>query len=382
MMKRPPTGEAASATRLAHGPDADELTASAFARYAGVTPATITKEIQLGRLRARRVAGDGRGTFSIAHVDGEVWLANRRTRLLRRSRKPWNALQERLLAHCSATGGTLTKVASRIGCARGTLDAWLEHKDRALSERYIRALADELEISYEVALAEAGGETAEEKSKRTMREKVLPNAPQPGTPKFHAARRKGHAKLRNRPRSAETKARIAAGNRRAESGERGRRALDEWRARSGADVLQQVWKWLAWHPKPRRQDVRQYAQTVAVRLDRDVDDVLTVWEPYLKRLGAWSVGGAKRKDDERETLCSLAQAVLGESVEGIETERQLHAEVALLYWQSGGWRSGRFGVPAASGDPGSPDPRWRPVMIDRVRSLAGVEIHALWLQRS
>jgi excisionase family DNA binding protein len=69
-VERPPIREAASATRLARGPDADEfLNACQVARLRGCGDATVGRAIKRGDLRATRVGDEWR----IRRADADAW---------------------------------------------------------------------------------------------------------------------------------------------------------------------------------------------------------------------------------------------------------------------------------------------------------------------
>ncbi len=358
---------APSETRLA----TDSVEVAVFsprevAALEGLTESAVRYEIRKGHLVAERSGHEWR----VSPQACEIWRGARRARQASRRLKAWNALQERLLAHMAASGLSLNAVALKIGCGYQTLYAWFAHRDRTLSQAYIDGLADLFGISSAVAKAEAGGLSAEER-KRAAAIKNLENVPQPGTERFAEARRKGTETLRetwrHREWSPDERARIAEGNRRAGSGERGRAMLKSYHESSRSRLLSPLWQFMRHHGKQPRKVVNEWAKVIAGRLDMSTNDVLLAWRPYLEKAGMWSARGAPRKDAARATLRELLHAEVAKLAEEIGLN-ELEARVGFAFWLIGGF----VDVPSATDchDDGY-HPKHRAQVIRRVDWLIG-----------
>lgn len=234
-------------------------------------------------------------------VCGKECAAARRRRF-----EPRNQLQARCIEWTAERHSDLTTLAREVGMPPHRLLLWLRQGVYAKHE-LIRALATYFGIPYAKALSEAGGETFEEWSRRTARERataVLGNPRGSDEAKARAAvggrasrgvtRRKGtgeriSAALKASPRRAEYNARLA-----------------EIHGTLRMRLLHSLVAWLKAHPAASRADIEARAELVADRYGLTGPAVMTAWRDFLERSGRLPSQGRPRSTESR---CELVRAV-------------------------------------------------------------------------
>lgn len=204
---------------------------------------------------------------------------------------PWNRLQQRLRERMAAEQLTLKDVAAAAGVSRATIRLWYQKQGRFLTSSSLTGLARVLGLSFEAALAEAGGTTGEQEMARTGRSNIATARPASGTAKFKSARQKAGATMRGRPHRPEWNERIRASLIAVGAPAAGARKLRAIQSTAEGQSRQRLWAWLRWHPHPTRGQVIAHAGEIARRLGRPDAEVLAAWKPHLADRGIWALGG-------------------------------------------------------------------------------------------
>jgi transcriptional regulator with XRE-family HTH domain len=182
---------------------------------------------------------------------------------------------------------TLEQFAARVGVTRSQLGSWLRNKGQTLSSRFLAALAENFAISYEQAVGEAGGVTAEQRAAQVLRDA-------PWRKKFTADdyRKSGQSRRGTaRNPAAVTKSFTTF----QENGafERWRDAGKKYMESRDGRVVQSFIAWRRHHPKHSAKERSERARIVAAKytaqgLKITTEVVLALWRPYVPTAGGQS----------------------------------------------------------------------------------------------
>jgi hypothetical protein len=249
-----------------------------------------TAEGKAQRLRARwRTCPECSRRQLVPPNRDATWRACSRACISAGRRHPaWNALQRHCLEWMAEHGMNLSAFAQEAGVRYLALRRWFVIPQSTLRQEKLLALAETLGISPEQAKADAGGLSAEDRASAFghalgARMASILNSPEhrgkggrahrgrPKPPDFGAKLRiaqLGH------PDYAQRMARLAAMTKAPE-----RRALHSLVMRLRAA------------PAPSRDDLTNWAEPVAERLNLPRQAVLAVWRPHLQKRGLLGKGG-------------------------------------------------------------------------------------------
>jgi hypothetical protein len=322
------------------------------------------------RFRPGHYRGPEQGEERTCDCGRKVWVPERRretwracsttcARLAKSTLKPRNALQRRCWEWIRANGSTIAGLGRAADVAPDTLREWFRRKGSSTSSRTIHALADLLEISYEQALSEAGGVTADQKRAEHNRQLIAAHWPEPGTPEFFERQRRAARSPKGAPNPEHTARRLAT--RKATGGyQRFRDAGDAFARSPTQRVLRTLRNYVRWHAEPSSTDITRWAQQTGVWTGLDAGVVLALWRPVLRDLGLHSGAGRKRLEARCELIRTLQtewpRSASGRIARGFWKVAQQRVETAegssapqtdhdLLTW----WRHHVKHCPEASG---------------------------------
>jgi hypothetical protein len=214
----------------------------------------------------------------------------------RRTLKARNPLQQRVLSYLAQERLTLSAFSRHVGLGPTVVAKWVKHENGTTSSATIQRLAVFFQMSYEQALEEAEGVTAEDRKIRDATERMSQYWPKAGTEEARdGARRAGRAK--HPPRSAAHTAKLIASHtasgvqqRFAANGAAEKRSI---RGRVRASLM-------AYLMKSRSRtlgDIKRWKQETAARFNLPVGEVHAIWEPHLLKHGLIPPGGRPNEID-------------------------------------------------------------------------------------
>lgn len=208
----------------------------------------------------------------------------------------WNPLQMRALGYLATERVSFSELARRAEVPHSALREWFYQHGSTISERALRGLADVLGLSFEHALAEAGGKTSAQRRvehARAIYQQVLASGrwPSPGTPAFQARQLRAARAKRSTPSAEATAARQATkqasgGYQRALDALIASRRTPQGRA-SSALTGRLLWR----QPAPSKEEIQRWAEEVGARFGLRPDVVMAIWRPRLVGKGLTPAGG-------------------------------------------------------------------------------------------
>jgi transcriptional regulator with XRE-family HTH domain len=200
--------------------------------------------------------------------------------------KRWNDLLGRCADYIKEHGLTISAFCEMVGTSTAVLNQWRRGAGRRVPRVLIERLAELFEMPYDDALAEAGGETAEDvktaKGKRLSALSVAARKTLEGQTRFAAGHRKGAAARRGGKQSPEHTAKVVRAL--TENGTYDR--LRERSRQTNGQVRQALVGWLNGNPTPTREELIRRAEDVGKRYGQlPVESVLPIWRPGLERHG-------------------------------------------------------------------------------------------------
>jgi hypothetical protein len=215
----------------------------------------------------------------------------------------WNLLQKRLLRRMGEDKLSFRQMTSAMGVADPALRYWFTTEGSTTPSSTIQAIVDFLaqdDLTYERALQEAGGITAEGRMRESGRAMAAANLPKAGTDAAREQARRAAAAWsakRDKTRNPDgvkrrlatleangTQARFAAGGIAFARSLRGR-------------IVHALFGRLNGNAAPTRDEIQRWAGDVSARLaDPEVGPlpptaIVEIWRPYLEARGVWSNSG-------------------------------------------------------------------------------------------
>jgi hypothetical protein len=236
--------------------------------------------------------------------------------LLQRKSAAWNDLQRRCLRYMAERKLTMSGFAREMAVGQPDLSRWFCHKDTTLAEKNLRRLAQGLNIAFERAVIENGGETYEQRRAKNAR--ALGANYTSHEERQARARKLGLGwKGKRKPRDAIE--RMLATQ---EANGTSKRAVAGLKAASERPSLQIIHclfgrlrhtsppslEQLRDSPELRREwagRLQEWAEQVALQRKETRDVILAHWRPHLMRLGLVSKAGAKFKQARHDLIVEL-----------------------------------------------------------------------------
>lgn len=171
------------------------------------------------------------------------------------------------------------------------LRKWFHERGRAIDGAVIELLAELVGIPTDQAIAEAGGETAQEQAARRGRElqakyltNLSPDARERG-------QRKGAAARTGKTRSAEAVAKSLATK--ALNGAQDRFMAAGWAKKQTVEgrAVSMLYGRLRWPETITPEMIRRWENEAAEALETNISAIRTIWRPYLRKRGLLGAGG-------------------------------------------------------------------------------------------
>ncbi len=207
---------------------------------------------------------------------------------LRSDLKPWNPLQRRVFGYMRAHQPPLSFAgfARLAGVHPSGLRWWVKRPGSSTSGETLTRLAAVLGLSEEQAHKEAGGQTAHDVHLRVGRDQAqgpfATNRLLGYSPEVVKRRAAAQTGLK---RSAETKAKIRAGNRAPELVARARERMRAWHMNLPGQALTRLGHLLAREPEPTPDRRLEWEARIAGELGAKPRVIREIWRPTFFRLG-------------------------------------------------------------------------------------------------
>lgn len=273
---------------IGHYPRTPEQLAEASARR--------STKVQRSCLRCRR-----QYRVKLSEADTRKFCSRWCISAERREFSAWNPLQQRCFTYLANTGSTFADLARLVGTSRSTLGHWFRQKGSVTRKKVLARLAEILEISYDIALREAGGTTTEDikaQQARQMQTRLTPD-------QRRANSQRPRLNQRGKTQTPEHIAKRQAARKASGGYDRTIRAMVEAAKSPRGRMLASLFSRLRDMPAPSRDQIRQWEQDASQKLRRPVADVRKAWRPVLHARKLLHPGGRPPIEVRRQLITDL-----------------------------------------------------------------------------
>jgi transcriptional regulator with XRE-family HTH domain len=208
-----------------------------------------------------------------------------------RKYKPWNSLQRRCFRYMKDMRLLPAEFAASTGVSLEALETWFRRKGSTTSSELLSRLAALFGIPLDVAIQTAGGETAEDRHRRSGVEMAARNFAKPGSEEAKRQQKRASAaaklKVEGRPQSDEHRRKRRESQR--DSGALDRAIAGLRRANSSKEnrAVQILVGHLLQDQSPTGDQIKLWAADAAVALGGDWTEAQMIdrWAPQLKKRG-------------------------------------------------------------------------------------------------